>query len=119
MILLNDWFNSGTAQDKLDAFKHERKSLANPEAILINGRGAFKTASNERNAIPLSVFKVSKDKRYRFRIINAGVVACPMQFSIENHTFSVIASDGQPLNPETDVGALTLFAGKDSHFFIF
>lgn len=111
IIILNDWFTSGTAQDKLDAFKYDRKNLANPEAILINGRGTFKEATSEHMAIQKNVFKVIRNKRYRFRLINAGVVACPLQISIQDHTFSVISSDGQALKPENDVEALTLFAG--------
>ena len=62
-------------------------------------------------AIKKNVFKVSRNKRYRCRFISAGVVACPLQISIQDHTFSVISSDGQALRPENDVEALTIFAG--------
>ena len=111
VVVFNDWFTSGTAQEKINAFKFERKNLAEPEAILINGRGTFKNATTEQMAIKKNVFKVSRNKRYRFRFISAGVVACPLQISIKSHTFSVIASDGQALKPENDVEALTIFAG--------
>jgi L-ascorbate oxidase len=112
VIVLIDWFESGMAQEKIDAFKFQRKNLAEPEAILINGRGTFKNATTEQMAIKKNVFKVSRNKRYRFRFISAGVVACPLQISIQSHTFSVIASDGQALKPENDVEALTIFAGS-------
>ena len=111
VVVFNDWFTSGTAQEKIDAFKYDRKNLAEPEAILINGRGTFKGATTEQMAIKRNVFKVSRNKRYRFRFISAGVVACPLQISIQDHTFSVISSDGQALRPENDVEALTIFAG--------
>ena len=111
VVIFNDWITTGTAQEKLDAFKYDRKDIFEPEAILINGRGTFKGATSEHMAIKKNVFRVSRNKRYRFRFISAGVVACPLQISIKSHTFSVIASDGQALKPENDVEALTIFAG--------
>jgi L-ascorbate oxidase len=111
VIVFNDWISTGTAQEKLDAFKYDRKDIFEPEAILINGRGTFKGATTEQMAIPRNVFKVIRNKRFRFRLISAGVLACPLQISIQDHKFSVIASDGQDLEPENDVEALTIFAG--------
>ena len=109
MIILNDWFNE-SAESKFNSVVRDSKSTANPSAILINGKGSQRN-SHGSSIFPKATFHVKKDKRYRFRIINAGVVACPIQFSIQDHTFSVISSDGQPLMVENDVEAIVLYAG--------
>ena len=88
----------------------DRKSTANPNAILINGKGNNQNLNNSV-IVPKATFNVKKNKRYRFRIINAGVVACPIQFSVQDHRFSVISSDGQPFMAEHDVEAIVLYAG--------
>ena len=117
MIILNDWFNE-SAESKFNSFVHGSKSTANPNAILINGKASQKN-SNGSSIFPKAKFYVKKNKRYRFRIINAGVVACPIQFSVQNHTFSVISSDGQPLMVENDVEAIVLYAGLNFKILFF
>lgn len=37
--------------------------------------------------------------RYRFRIINAGYLNCPIEMSVDNHTLKVISSDGKDFIP--------------------
>ncbi len=37
--------------------------------------------------------------RYRFRMINNGILDCPIMVSVDNHTLLVIASDGNPVQP--------------------
>lgn len=83
-------------------------------SILINGKGSKNTLMRGKNffATPRAVFKVQKGKRYRFRLINAGVINCPIEFSIENHLFDLIATDGQPLKKIVDLQAIVLYAGE-------
>ena len=107
-IILNDWFNQNTMESKFTTFVHDRKSKANPDAILINGKGYQKESSSK--ATPKAIFKVKYGSKYRFRLISAGIIACPIQFSIENHTFKVISSDGQPFREET-LEAIVIHAG--------
>lgn len=38
-------------------------------------------------------------RRYRFRLVNAGFLNCPLELSIDNHTLLVIASDGADVKP--------------------
>ena len=109
VIVLNDWFNV-TAETMFNSFTRIRKSSAVPSGILINGKGAI-IFTDANSITPRATFKVNKGYRYRFRLISAGVMACPIQFSIQNHKFKVIASDGQPFKAENDVEALVIFAG--------
>ncbi len=37
--------------------------------------------------------------RYRFRLVNAGFLNCPLELSVDNHTLLVIASDGADIKP--------------------
>lgn len=43
-------------------------------------------------------FKVKKNQTYRFRVIQAGTIY-PLRVSVDNHNFSVVASDGYDLEP--------------------
>lgn len=45
------------------------------------------------------VYNLEYSKRYRFRLINAASNVCPLQFQIESHDFTIIASDGVSLEP--------------------
>lgn len=66
---------------------------------LINGRGRYHDPnSNKHNEAPLTVFEVEQGQRYRFRVIGAGT-GFPFRVSIDNHKFTVIASDGYELKP--------------------
>lgn len=47
------------------------------------------------------MFNVEHQRRYRFRVINGASNVCPFQLQIENHRFSVIASDGATIKPVT------------------
>ncbi|KAK3086056.1 hypothetical protein FSP39_012795 [Pinctada imbricata] len=67
---------------------------------------------------PQPVFTVKPMKRYRFRIISNGVNNCPIQFSIDNHTMTMIASDGSPFKP-LEVQYFNIFAGERYDFVLF
>jgi len=49
--------------------------------------------------------------RYRFRIINAGFLNCPIEVSIDNHTLVVVSSDGSDLEPQETMSLVT-YAGE-------
>ena len=115
VIIVNDWLSGQSMVEKTEAFIEKgRDELPHADAILINGRGRYRIGDKnvfDDTALPKTVLKVSQGKRYRIRLINAGILACPIQFSIQDHTFSVISSDGQSLEAENDIQSLTLFAG--------
>jgi hypothetical protein len=50
--------------------------------------------------------------RYRFRVINAASLDCPVQLQVEGHKFIIIASDGAPVK-STAASHLLLFPGID------
>ena len=47
---------------------------------------------------PLERFKVKPNQTYRFRVIQAGTIY-PLRVSVDNHTLTVVASDGYDLAP--------------------
>jgi L-ascorbate oxidase len=47
-------------------------------------------------------------------VIDAGIINCPIQFSIENHDLLIIASDGHPIKP-IKTNAIHLKAGMRLH----
>ena len=67
--------------------------------------------SDDSVLVPLEVFNVVQGNRYRFRHINAGFLNCPVEISIDNHTFTVIASDGNNIVP-VQATFLVTYAGE-------
>ncbi|KAL1465394.1 hypothetical protein WDU94_004972 [Cyamophila willieti] len=86
-----------------------------PPTILMNGKGRFKEfrmgGGNNVTYTPMEVFTVKKGHRYRFRIINAGYLNCPVELSIDRHTLTAINSDGGDIKPIT-VGSIVSYAGE-------
>ena len=99
VIVLNDWSSKKSWSSQLAAYFYsgEHDASSNSiDSILINGRGQ---SPSKNLLIPLAEFSVRKDAKYRFRVINAGSSHCPFQFSIDGHNLTVIAIDGQPIDP--------------------
>uniref|UniRef100_A0A182Q0P9 Uncharacterized protein n=1 Tax=Anopheles farauti TaxID=69004 RepID=A0A182Q0P9_9DIPT len=72
----------------------------------------------ESKHIPLAVFRVDRGRRYRFRLINAEFLNCPVELSIENHNLTVIASDGFGIQPLEDLGSFVSYAGERFDFVV-
>jgi L-ascorbate oxidase len=66
-------------------------------AILVNGKGGDMNV--DLIQLPRAEFVVTKGKRYRFRVINIGVEFCPLEVSIDDHNLTLIATDGNPIEP--------------------
>lgn len=64
---------------------------------------------------PLTSFHLESGKRYRFRIINAASNVCPFIFQIENHNFSIIATEVSYVRP-TVINTLYIMAGERFDF---
>ncbi|KAJ8303182.1 hypothetical protein KUTeg_019578 [Tegillarca granosa] len=73
--------------------------------------------NNSKIFTPHAIFYVTHGKRYRFRLISNGVNNCPIHFSIDNHTLTLIASDGSPFQA-TQVESLNIFAGERYDFIV-
>lgn len=111
VITVNEWMNE-TAIAKF-AGHHHNDGDNKPSSILINGKGVmikFKLDNGSYIDMPRAEFKVVYGKSYRFRLINAGILYCPIEFSIDSHNITVIASDGRYLEPK-EVVSLVIYAG--------
>lgn len=102
---------------------HHANGNNKPLTLLVNGRGRFFEFEDiyfmTRNASysPTATFTVQKGFRYRFRLINAGFLNCPIEVSVDNHTLLVISSDGTDLKP-VEADSLVSYAGERFDFVI-
>ncbi|KAF7291435.1 Laccase 17 [Mycena indigotica] len=87
VITLADWYHA-PAEALMEQFVRDGHEPV-PDSGLINGVGRYKGGP----AVPWAVISVVQGKRYRFRVVNiAGFAA--FTFSIDNHQFQVIETDG-------------------------
>lgn len=71
----------------------------------------------EAKFTPYAVFHVTADYRYRFRTINSGFLNCPLEISIDNHSLTMIASDGRHFEPVM-VETFVTYAGERFDFVV-
>ncbi|KAJ7641894.1 laccase 1 [Roridomyces roridus] len=97
VITLGDWYHYPAPS---------APPMTSANSTLINGLGRYQGGP----VSPLSVIKVTKGLRYRFRIVN---MACDPNyiFSIDGHQMTVIEADGVNHKPIT-VDSLQIFAGQ-------
>ncbi|KAK5648672.1 hypothetical protein RI129_003564 [Pyrocoelia pectoralis] len=102
VLFVQDWIHE-LAGNRYPGCRSGRAKCASvsqiPDNILINGKGLYNSTTAQTNITIAEVFKVTAGRRYRFRLIGAVSLACPIQITVENHTISVIASDGEPMKP--------------------
>ncbi|KAI8124068.1 hypothetical protein FF38_00170 [Lucilia cuprina] len=67
--------------------------------------------------IPLQTYNVKRGFRYRFRLINAEFLNCPIKISIDNHTLTAFNSDGFDFEA-VDVGSIVTYAGERFDFVV-
>ncbi|XP_062576318.1 uncharacterized protein LOC134238219 [Saccostrea cucullata] len=111
-IVINDWLVE-LAINRLAKYNHAGGD-STPASMLINEKGTFHEFTNVDNTMiktPQEMLSVEQGKRYRIRLISSGLLECPIQFSIDNHSLVIIATDGFPVKPIT-VESLTVFAGE-------
>jgi FtsP/CotA-like multicopper oxidase with cupredoxin domain len=112
IITVNDWINE-TALTKFISH-HHNDGDNKPTSILINGKGAFHkfiTQNGDTFTTPRAQFSVKHGYRYRFRVINAGFLYCPIQISIDNHNLTIIATDGRLVEP-VEIQNFIIYAGN-------
>lgn len=108
IVILNDWSHKPMVT-KYTEFVHN-KGDEKISSILINGKGINISLDPDAPQTPREVFSVKAGLRYRFRVINAGFLYCPLEVSIENHDLKLIALDGNPIQPST-VSSFNIMAG--------
>ncbi|KAM7348084.1 multicopper oxidase 1 [Cochliomyia hominivorax] len=67
--------------------------------------------------VPLQIYNVTRGFRYRFRVINAEFLNCPIKISIDNHTLTAFNSDGYDFEA-VDVGSIVTYAGERFDFVV-
>ena len=84
---------------------------------IINDKGRHYSSSNGASNIRqascknLNCFNVKLGNRYRFRLIGAQALY-PLRFSIQDHTFTVVATDGTLIEPIENVHYLIINTGE-------
>ncbi|KZC04143.1 Laccase-5 [Dufourea novaeangliae] len=115
IIVINDWM------DELATERHPGRIsgvvLQHPDAVLINGRGNYTVNMLTSTNIPLEVFTVEPNQRYRFRLINAFCAVCPGELTIEGHNVTVITTDGLKVKP-TVVDTIISFPAERFDFIL-
>ncbi|XP_043270972.1 laccase-1-like [Venturia canescens] len=117
MIIL-DWDHEiGT--EKFLAHHHSVGGNKAPN-LLVNGLGRYERAWDATNAtkvMPVATFSVEQGSRYRFRLINAEFLNCPIEVSIDNHTLYVVSTDGYDIEP-IEAESLVSYAGERFDFIV-
>uniref|UniRef100_A0A8W7K8J2 Multicopper oxidase n=2 Tax=Anopheles albimanus TaxID=7167 RepID=A0A8W7K8J2_ANOAL len=96
-IIISDW-----TLDLVEKFVPGlQSSTVRMDSILINGRGRHYDEEEHELQVqaPLTVFRVKKGFRYRFRLISSGSQFCPFQLQIEQHRMQLISTDGGAVQP--------------------
>ncbi|XP_055852973.1 uncharacterized protein LOC129916824 [Episyrphus balteatus] len=103
-----------TLPEDVDLFQPEIKENMKMELPL----SRFKRSTPiPLDQIPLEVFTVAEGFKYRFRSINAEFLNCPVALSVDNHTLSVINSDGYDVEA-INVTSVVTYAGERFDFVI-
>ncbi|KAJ9614470.1 hypothetical protein H2200_002607 [Cladophialophora chaetospira] len=115
-LILSDYFHADYNTLVRDAMSTDFSKI-NPysDNNLINGKGFYDCSSVKDGSYctpnaGLSKFQFNSGESYRLRLINSGAEAT-QQFSIDNHTLTVIAYDVVPIVPYT-TNVVTLGVGQ-------
>lgn len=116
VMIVTDWIHDLSIGMFTD--HHNSRGDNKPPTLLINGVGRFKVFNNDTEK-PLHMraarFNVEQGYKYRFRVINAEFLNCPIELSVDDHNITVIASDGYDLQPITTTSLVT-YAGERFDF---
>ena len=63
--------------------------------------------------VPYKEVWVERGKRFRLRLVGGLCTVCGVQFSIEGHDLTLIATDGTPVNPVI-VRSVVIYSGTNS-----
>lgn len=109
---LESLMESGTI-DYFQAVDGSRAAEALVTSILVNGRGRYiDPRSNENSTTPYERLIVpNENAQYRIRLINGGS-SFSLVFSIDEHRFQVISSDGIPYERPILVDRLIIGLGE-------
>ncbi|KAG7396561.1 ferroxidase fet3 [Phytophthora boehmeriae] len=87
------------------------------DTMAINNRGRYNCSAAAAHGFtectddqPLSRFQFEAGKKYLLRLINMAALS-PIEFSIDDHEFQVVAADGDHLEPSKPINSIFLNAG--------
>ncbi|XP_075986047.1 uncharacterized protein LOC142983100 [Anticarsia gemmatalis] len=118
VMIVTDWIHDLAIGMFTD--HHHSKGDNKPPTLLINGVGRFKVFNNDTEKpmyMRTARFNVEQGYKYRFRVINAEFLNCPIELSVDGHNITVIASDGYDLQPITTTSLVT-YAGERYDFIL-
>ncbi|XP_014258517.2 laccase-1-like isoform X1 [Cimex lectularius] len=118
IIVVQDWIHKPGESAFAKHYHSNGKNKA--DTLLINGRGQFQEFVDDNGRLvytPFSSFTVKKGLKYRFRLINSGILNCPIEMKIDNHTILAISSDGQDIQL-VKVDSLISYAGERWDFIL-
>ncbi|CAH2098222.1 unnamed protein product [Euphydryas editha] len=109
VIIVTDWIHELSVGMFTD--HHHAKGDNKPPTLLINGVGRFRffNDSSRPTYMQAARFDVEQGYKYRFRVINAEFLNCPIEMSVDGHNITVIASDGYELEAITGKFDFKLF----------
>ncbi|XP_018332567.1 laccase-2 [Agrilus planipennis] len=107
VIAVQDWFNR-TCYDKINYVEYSTGAITD-HTLLVNGRGRFRKINGTYT--PVSRFVVKKGYRYRFRVINNGLLDCPIAVSVDSHIVTLISSDSRDFKP-VNASSFVTYAGE-------
>ncbi|XP_013168843.1 PREDICTED: laccase-4-like [Papilio xuthus] len=115
VMIVTDWIHELSVSMFVD--HHHSIGDNKPPTLLINGVGRFRVfnETSEPKYMKAATFNVDKGYKYRFRVINAEFLNCPIELSVDDHNITVIASDGYDLEPITATSLVT-YAGERYDF---
>ncbi|KAG7296596.1 hypothetical protein JYU34_020406 [Plutella xylostella] len=116
IMIVTDWIHELAVSMFTD--HHHSSGDNKPPTLLINGVGRFRVFNNETQKpfyMKAARFNVEQGYKYRFRLINAEFLNCPIELSVDGHNITVIASDGYDLEPITATSLVT-YAGERYDF---
>ncbi|XP_063960219.1 uncharacterized protein LOC129266740 [Lytechinus pictus] len=112
-VMISDW--SHEAAVELFVLEHHVDEMVSPPSVLINGKaqlvGYTAESDGSSHATPREVFEVEEGKSYRFRLISTATSGEAFTVSVDNHTLTIIASDGAYVQPQ-EVDALVIYGGE-------
>ncbi|KAK5644308.1 hypothetical protein RI129_005608 [Pyrocoelia pectoralis] len=117
VIIINDWFPYFATETLPGALRRTNLLGQLPHSLLINGKGqTIHPDTSVMTQTPLQEFNVTSGQTYRFRLINAMATICPVILTIDQHTLTAIASDGEPFE-RIVVNGIQSYSGKLLFFF--
>jgi FtsP/CotA-like multicopper oxidase with cupredoxin domain len=94
-----------------------QKTIVEENKVKSRSKRALMRPDDDSPLVPYEIFNVVKGQRYRFRHVNAGFLNCPIEISIDNHTITAIATDGNSLQP-VEATFLVTYAGERWDFIV-